>query len=451
MSVQVENLEHNTVKLTIEVPAEEFAKAVRAVYNREKRNISLPGFRKGKVPQNLVEKMYGKNIFCEDAANDILPEAYAEAVEDCGLEITSRPQLSIVQLENGEPFVFAAEVAIRPDVTLGAYTGVEVTIVDTDPTEEEIEKEIDSEREKNARTISIEDRPIESGDIAVIDYEGSIDGVPFDGGSAENHSLEIGSNSFIPGFEDQLIGKNAGSQADVNVTFPEDYHAEDLAGKDALFKVTIHEIKTKVVPELDEDFVQDVSEFDTIEEYRESIAEKIRERKENAAKSAQSEEAIAKIVEAAEMDIPELMIDSQCEDMIDNFARQMQQSGFSLEQYMQMTGSTMDDMKDQVRDEAESGIRRNLVLNQISKEEGFEISDEDLDAELLKMAEMYQMELDQVKAYMGESDLAVIRDDLLQQRATAYIMEHVQYAEPAQEPESEDEAAEKEAAEDTEE
>lgn len=440
MSVKVENLEHNMAKLTIEVPADEFDKAIQSVYNREKRNISIPGFRKGKVPRNLIEKMYGKNIFCEDAANDILPGTYADAVEESGLEVVSRPKLTIVKMENGEPFVIEAEVAVKPEVKLGAYTGVEVTKIDTSATEEEINKEIDSERERNARTVSVEDRPVQDKDTVVIDYKGTIDGKEFEGGSAENYSLVIGSKSFIPGFEDQLIGKESGAETEVNVTFPDDYQAEDLAGKAAVFAVKIHEIKTKVVPEFDLDFVQDVSEFDTIDEYKEDVRKKLETRKQNSAKAQQQDEAIEKIVENSEMDIPDAMIDSQCEDTIDNFSRQLRQQGISMDQYMQYTGTTMDSLKEQVRPDAVSGIEKSLVLDQIVKEEKFEVTDEELEAEIEKMAKMYQMEVDDVKKYLSDSDKESIKDDLLQQKAVEYVFDHVKFVEKAEEPAEEEKA-----------
>lgn len=446
MSVQVENLEKNMAKLTIEVSAEELEKALQEAYNKQKKSISLPGFRKGKVPRIMVEKMYGANVFCDDAANSLLPGAYSSAMEESGLDIVSRPALDIVQLEKGKPFIFTAEVAVKPEVKLGKYMGVTVTKVDTAATEEEIEKEIDSEREKNARNITVEGRAVENGDTAVIDYEGFVDGEAFEGGKGENHSLVIGSGSFIPGFEDQLIGKNAGDDVEVNVTFPEEYHAKDLAGKAAVFKVKINEIKTKEIPKLDEEFVQDVSEFDTVDEYKNSIKEKIEERKANSAKAAQTDEAIKKIVDKSEMDIPEAMIDTQCEDMINQFAQQMAQQGLSMQQYLQFTGMTMDKMKEQVRDEALARIESSLVLEQIAKEENIEITDEDVDAEIEKMAELYKMEADQLKGYMGESEKEAMKKDLAEQRAVDLIMENVKYrAKPKSKKEKE--AAEEGAAE----
>lgn len=426
MSVQVENLEEkNTVKLTIEVSAEELEKALQGAYNRQKKDISMPGFRKGKVPRNMIEKMYGPGVFYEEAANELIPQEYPAAAKESGLEIVSRPVIDIVQIEKGKPFIFTAEVAVKPEVKLGKYVGVTVTKIDTTPTDEEVDAEIKKELENNARIINVEDRAIRSGDTAVIDYEGFVDGVAFDGGKGENHSLEIGSGSFIPGFEDQLIGRNIGDDVDVNVTFPEEYHAPDLAGKAAVFKVKVHEIKEKQIPELDDEFAQDVSEFDTVAEYKDSVKAKLEERKAGDVKRAQEEEAVKKIIDKSEMDIPAAMIDTQCENMINQFAQQMAQQGLSMEQYMQFSGTTMDQLKEQVRPEAEERIKRELVLDQIVKDEQIEVSDEDLDAEIEKMAEMYNMEADQLKGYMGEEEKENMKADMAAQKALAFIMENV--------------------------
>ncbi len=427
MSVQVENLEKNMAKLTIEVSAEELEKALQTAYNRQKKDIVIQGFRKGKAPRMMIEKMYGANVFCDEAANILLPEAYENAAKESGLDIVSRPALEIVQLEKGKAFIFTAEVAVKPEVTLDKYVGVTVTRIDTEATAEEIEKEIASELEKNARTIVVEDRAIESGDTAVIDYEGFCDGVAFEGGKAENHPLVIGSNSFIPGFEDQLIGKTTGEETEINVTFPEEYHSADLAGKAAVFKIKVNEIKTKVVPELDEEFVQDVSEFDTIDEYKASIKEKVEARKAREAKSEQTDEAIKKIVDKAKMEIPELMIETQCEDMINQFGQQMAQQGFSMQQYMQLTGTTPAQLKEQVREEAISRIETQLVLEKIANLESITVSDEELDAELAKMAEMYKMELAQLQSYMGAEEKEAMRKDMAEQKTVQFIMDSVKY------------------------
>lgn len=427
MSVQVENLEKNMAKLTIEVSAEELEKALQMAYNRQKKDISIQGFRKGKAPRMMVEKMYGANVFCDEAANILLPEAYENAAKESGLDIVSRPALEIVQLEKGKAFIFTAEVAVKPEVTLDKYVGITVTKIDTAATEEDIEKEIASELEKNARTVVVEDRAIAEGDTAVIDYEGFCDGVAFEGGKAENHPLVIGSHSFIPGFEEQLVGKTTGEETEINVTFPEEYHSADLAGKAAVFKIKVNEIKTKEVPVLDEEFVQDVSEFDTVEEYKASIKEKVEARKAREAKSEQTDEAIKKIVDKAKMEIPELMIDTQCEDMINQFGQQMAQQGFSMQQYMQITGTTPAQLKEQVREEAISRIETQLVLEKIANIEGITVSDEELDAELAKMAEMYKMELAQLQSYMGAEEKEAMRKDMAEQKTVEFIMASVKY------------------------
>lgn len=425
MNVQVENLEKNMAKLTIEVPAEEVEKALQAAYLKEKSKISLPGFRKGKVPRNMIEKMYGPSVFYEEAANSLIQDNYPAAVEESGADIVSRPTIDVVQIEKGKAFIFTAEVAVKPEVKLGKYLGVQVTKVDTTVTDEEVEEALEKERQKNSRTVTVTDRPVQVGDTAVIDYEGSVDGVTFEGGKAENHSLEIGSHSFIDGFEDQLVGHNAGDDVDVNVTFPEQYHAAELAGKPALFKVKIHEIKAKEVPELDDEFAQDVSEFDTLAEYKEDIRKNLETEKENAAKRTKEDEAIQKIIDKSEMEIPEAMIDTQCENMINEFAQRLAQSGLTMEQYMQFSGVTVDGLKAQVRPEAETRIKSSLVLEQIVKDENIEVTDEEIDAEVEKMAANYGMEADKLKEYMGDSEKESIKRDLAVTKAVDLIMENV--------------------------
>ncbi len=447
MSVQAENLEEkNMVRLTIEVSAQEFENALQEAYQHQKKDFSIPGFRKGKVPRNLIEQMYGPGIFYEEAANILIPEAYNEGAKESGEDIVSRPEIDIVQIEKGKPFIFYADVAVRPDVKLGEYEGVEVTKIDTTPTEDEIMAEIDRERENNSRIVSVEGRAIEDGDTAVIDFEGFIDGEPFEGGQGENHSLEIGSGSFIPGFEEQLIGKNVDEDVEVNVTFPEDYHAPDLAGKDAVFQVKIHEVKEKEIPELDDEFVQDVSEFDTVDEYKESVREKVEEKKASSAKGTQQEEALIKIVEASEMDIPGPMIDGQCENMLNQFARQLTSQGLSLDAYLEYSGMTLDQMKEEIRPDAEMQLRQELVLDAIAEAEEIEITDEDVDAELEKMASMYQMELDQLKEYLTEDEEENMRLDLASRRAMEHVADTMKpVLEPEPEAEEPEDAAEPEA------
>lgn len=354
-------------KLTIEVPAEELEKAIEAAYQKQKSKISVPGFRKGKVPRKMIEKMYGAGIFFEDAANTLIQENYGPAVEESKVDVVSRPTIDVTQIEAGKPFIFTAEVAVRPEVTLGKYLGVQVTKIDTTVTDEEVEAALEKEREKNSRTVTVTDRPVANGDTAVIDFEGFVDGVAFEGGKGENHPLEIGSHSFIDTFEDQLIGHNTGDDVDVNVTFPEQYQAAELAGKPALFKVKIHEIKTKELPELNDEFAQDVSEFDTLDAYKEDLKKHLEVEKENDAKRTKEDEAIKKIIEKSSMDIPEAMIETQCENMINEFAQRIQQSGLSMDQYMQFSGMTLDKLKEQVRPEAETRIKSSLVLEQIAK------------------------------------------------------------------------------------
>ena len=425
MSVQVENLEKNMAKLTIEVAAEKVEKAIQAAYLKERGKISIPGFRKGKVPRNMIEKMYGAAIFYEDAANTLIQENYPAAVDESGIDIVSRPTIDVVQIESGKPFIFTAEVAVRPEVKLGKYLGVQVTKVDTSVSDEEVAEALEKERNNNARTVSVTDRAVANGDTAVIDFEGFVDGVAFEGGKGENHPLEIGSHSFIDTFEDQLVGKNVGDEVEVNVTFPEQYQAAELAGKPAMFKVKINEIKAKELPELDDDFAQDVSEFDTLAEYKEDVKKRLVEQKENEAKRTKEDEAIQKIIDKSSMEIPEAMLETQCENMINEFAQRIAQSGLSMEQYMQFSGLTIDKLKEQVRPEAETRIKSSLVLEQIAKEENIEVTDADIDAEVEKMAAAYGMEADKLKEYMGDAEKESMKRDLAVTKAVDLIMENV--------------------------
>jgi len=429
MSVQVEKLENSMIKLTIDVPETELESAMQDAYNKQKKNISIPGFRKGKVPRAMIEKMYGPEVFYEDAANALMPQAYADAAKECGEDIVSRPTVDIVQIEKGKPFIFTAEVAVKPPVELGQYKGVEVTAIDTNVTDDEVTIAVDRERENNSRTVDVEGRAIESGDTAVIDFEGFIDGEAFEGGKGENHPLEIGSGSFIPGFEDQLIGRNVGDDVEVNVTFPEDYQAEDLKGKDAVFKVKIHEVKTKELPELDDEFAQDVSEFDTVAEYLESVKEKLKKQKEESAKREQEDEALAKIVEDSTMELPDAMVLTRCDEMINQFAQQLAQQGLSLQQYMDYADSDMDQLRQSVRGEAEERIRGELVLEEIAKTENLEVTDEDLDAEIERMAEIYRMEADKLKEHIGEEEAEGLKLDLAIRKAVDFIYENLVFTE----------------------
>ncbi len=424
MSVQVETLEKNMAKLTVEIDAERLDKALDAAYNKQKKSISVPGFRKGKVPRAMVEKMYGVEVFYEDAANILLQETYPEAYDESGLDIVSQPTIDVVQLEKGKPFIYTAEVALKPEVTLGKYNGITVTKIDTAVTDEEVDAEIEIQRNNNARTVTVE-RPIEMGDTAVIDFEGFMDGVAFEGGKGEDFDLEIGSHSFIDTFEDQLVGKTTGEEVEVNVTFPEQYQAEELAGKPALFKVTVKEVKAKEVPELDDEFAQDVSECDTLAAYKEEVKKNLTERKEADAKRTQEEEAIDKIIDASKMDIPEAMVDNQVNSMINDFANNMMQQGLSLDQYMQFTGMTMDKFKDQVRPDAVKRIQSSLVLEQIAKEENIEVTDADVDAEIEKMAQAYGMDVDTLKGYVQDAEKESMKKDIAVQKAVEFVMENV--------------------------
>ena len=425
MSVQVENLEKNMAKLTIEVAAEEVEKAIQEAYLKEKNKISLPGFRKGKVPRKMIEKMYGAGVFYEDAANTLIQGNYPAAADESKIDIVSRPTINIVQIESGKPFIFTAEVAVRPEVKLGKYLGVQVTKVDTSVSEDEVAEALEKERNNNARTVTVTNRPAANGDTVVIDFEGFVDGVAFEGGKGENHSLELGSHSFIDTFEDQLVGKNAEDEVEVNVTFPEQYQAAELAGKPAMFKVKIHEIKAKELPQLDDEFAQDVSEFDTLAEYKEDVKKRLTEQKENEAKRTKEDEAIQKIIDKSEMELPEAMIETQCENMVNEFAQRIAQSGLSMEQYMQFSGLTIEKLKEQVRPEAETRIKSSLVLEQIAKEENIEVTEEDIDAEVAKMAAAYGMEADKLKEYMGDAEKESMKRDISVTKAVTLIMDNV--------------------------
>ena len=425
MSVQVENLEHNMAKLTINVSAEELEKALDSAYKKQKGQISVPGFRKGKVPRAMIEKMYGAGVFYEDAANILMQQTYPAAIDESGVDIVSRPTVDVVQIEKGKEFIYTAEVAVRPEVTLGKYMGVTVTKIDTTVTDEEVDAELENQRNKNARTVTVTDRPVAEGDTAVIDFEGFVDGVAFEGGKGENHPLEIGSHTFIDTFEDQLVGKNTGDEVEVNVTFPEKYQAEDLAGKPATFKVKINEIKTKELPDLDDEFAQDAAGVDTLAEYKEELKKNLTEKKETEAKKTKEDEAIKKIIDKSKMDIPEAMINTQCETMVEEFAQRIAQSGLTMEQYLQFSGMTVDQLKEQVRPEALTRIQSSLVLEQIAKDENIEVTDADVDAEVEKMAKAYGMEPDKLKEYMGDAEKESMKKDIAITKAVDLIMDNI--------------------------
>ena len=420
MSVQVEKSEKNMAKLTIEVSAEKVEKAIQTVYQKAKKNINIPGFRKGKAPRQLIEKMYGKEVFYNDAIDELLPGAYSEAADECGEELVSRPQIDIVQFESGKPFIFTAEVAVKPEVTLGEYKGVQVEKVPVEVLDEEVEADLMKEREANARTITVEGRAVENGDMVSLDFEGFVDGVPFEGGKGENYDLTIGSGSFIPGFEEQLIGAEIDQEVEVNVTFPEDYQAEELQGKAAVFKCTVKEIKEKELPELDDEFASEVSEFETLEEYKADVKAKITERKEREVNSAKEEQVLEAIINDSDMEIPEAMMLTQQRQMVDEFAQRIQMQGLTIDQYYQMTGNSRDKMIEQVRPQAERRIKTRLVLEAIVKAENITATEEEFEEEIKIIGEAYQIEPDQVKETLPESSIKQIREDLAVRKAAEF-------------------------------
>ena len=424
MSLQVENLEHNMAKLTITVSAEEVEKALQAAYLKQRSKISLPGFRKGKVPRQMIEKMYGPEVFYDEAANHMISEAYGKAYDECELEIASQPTIDVVQLEKGKDFIFTAEVAVKPEVKLGEYKGLKVDKVSTRVMQKEVDEEIEKERERNARTVEVTDRAVQDKDIVTLDFEGFVDGVAFEGGKGENYPLTIGSGAFIPGFEEQLIGAEIDKETEVKVTFPEEYQAKELAGKEAVFKCTVHEIKAKELPELDDEFASEVSEeAETLEDYKAEVKAKIKERKENEGKEKKENQAVEQAVANAEIDLPAPVVDLQAKQMADDFARRIMQQGMSVEQYFQFTGLNEEKMMEELKPQAEKRIRTRLVLEAIVAAENIEVSDERLDEELQKMADSYQMEVEKLKEFMGENEKKQMKEDIAVQDAVTLITE----------------------------
>ena len=422
MSLQVEKLEHNMAKLTIEVPAEDVEKALQAAYLKERSKISLPGFRKGKVPRQMIEKMYGPEVFYDEAANHMISEAYGKAFDECELQIVSQPKIEVVQIEKGKSFIFTAEVAVKPEVTLGEYKGLKVDKVSTRVTQKEVDEEIEKERERNARTIDVTDRAVQDKDMVTLDFEGFVDGEAFEGGKGENYPLTIGSGSFIPGCEEQLIGAEIDKETEVKVTFPEDYQAEELAGKDAVFKCTVHQIKAKELPELDDEFASDVSEScETLEDYRAEVKAKIKERKEREGRQKKEDQAVEQAIENSQMDIPQPMIDLEAKQLADDFARRLMQQGMSAEQYFQLTGLSEDKIIEELKPQAEKRIKTRLVLEAVVAAEGIQVSDERLDEELQKMADSYQMEVEKLKEFMGENEKKQMKEDIAVQEAVTLI------------------------------
>ena len=422
MSLKVENLEHNMVKVTIEVDAAKLDAAITKAFNKKKNQFNIPGFRKGKVPQKLIEKEYGVEIFYEDAANILIPEAYEAEMKDCDLEIVSRPEIDVVQLEKGKPFIFTAELAVKPEVTLGDYKGLDVPKTRVTVKKEEVEEELKRTQEQNAREITIEDRPVKDGDILTIDYSGSVDGEKFEGGTAEDQTLVIGSGAFIPGFEDQLIGKELNEETEINVTFPEEYHASDLAGKEAVFEVKIKAIKEKELPELDDEFASEVSEFETLEEYKADIKEKIRSRKKEEANTERENKLVDLAVENAQMDIPDAMVEEQVQQMTEEFAQRLSYQGLSMEQYLQFSGMDAQKFADDMKPQAVKRIETRLVLEAIVKAENIEASEEDYKAEIEKMAAMYQMEAEQFEKIIQGPQKDQIMDDIAVQKAVDFLV-----------------------------
>ncbi len=422
MSIEVEKLEHNMANITVEVPAEQFAAAMKQSYNKNKNRFNVPGFRKGKAPMSIVEKMYGPGSLYDDAIDIVLNETYPDAADESELEIVSQPEISIKQLAEGQPFIYIAEVAVKPPVTLGEYKGIEVERARPEVTDADIDAEIDRQREENARLISVEDRPVQDGDQTLIDFAGTIDGVPFEGGTAEDYPLEIGSHSFIDGFEDQIIGMNLDEERDINVTFPENYGAEELAGKPAVFHVKVKEIQYKEIPEADDEFASEVSEFDTMEEYREDLRQKIADEKQARATTENENRVVEKVVENADIDIPGPMIDMQVNRMINDYNANMQSQGLTLDIYLQYTGQTLEDLKEQTRPTAEMRLRTRLALEEVARAENIEITDERIDEELQRMADQYKLEVDQVREMMGEDGIEQMRSDMAIQDAVDLLV-----------------------------
>ena len=428
MSVQVETLEKNMAKLTVEIEAERLEKALDAAYNKQKKSISMPGFRKGKVPRAMVEKMYGVEVFYEDAVDEVIDASYPDAAKESGLEIVSQPSIDVVQLEKGKPFIYTAEVAVKPEVTLGQYKGVEVQKTKSDVTEEDIETEIKRAREKNSRLITVEDRGVEDGDQVTIDFDGSVDGKRFEGGKAEDYPLTIGSHTFIDNFEEQLIGKKTGEECEVNVTFPAEYHVEELKNKPAVFKVKVKEIQRKELPEANDEFASEVSDFDTLDEYKADIRKKLQEKKEQDAKVENENNVIEKVVENAQMELPQPMVDTQAREMVENYARRLQSQGLNINDYMKYTGMTPEKLMEQMRPEAEKRIKTRLVLEKVVEVENVEVSDEKLDEQINEIAASYKLEGAKLKEMMGEREKEQIREDLKVQAAIDLLVEQAKLA-----------------------
>ena len=427
MSVQVENLEKNTAKLTIEVPAEKFEEAVQHSYNKNKGKFNIPGFRKGKAPFNMIKKMYGVGVFYEDAVDEVIDASYPDAAKESGLEIVSRPAVSIEQIEEGKSFIYTAKVAVKPEVTLGQYKGVEVQKTKSDVTEEDIETEIKRAREKNSRLITVEDRGIEDGDQVTIDFDGSVDGKRFEGGKAEDYPLTIGSHTFIDNFEEQLIGKKTGEECEVNVTFPAEYHVEELKNKPAVFTVQVKEIQRKELPEANDDFASEVSDFDTMEEYKKDLTEKLQAEKIEAAKTADEDKVVAKVIENATMEIPDQMVEEQVNGMVNDYARRLESQGISFKQYVEITGMTAEKIGEQMKPQAIKRIQTRLVLEAVVKAENIQADDAAVEEQFDKMAADFKMDKEQIKGMFGEEQMAQLKEDLAVQKAIDFLVAEAKF------------------------
>ena len=427
MSVQVENLEKNTAKLTIEVPAEKFEEAVQHSYNKNKGKFNIPGFRKGKAPFNMIKKMYGVGVFYEDAVDEVIDASYPDAAKESGLEIVSRPAVSIEQIEEGKSFIYTAKVAVKPEVTLGQYKGVEVQKTKSDVTEEDIETEIKRAREKNSRLITVEDRGVEDGDQVTIDFDGSVDGKRFEGGKAEDYPLTIGSHTFIDNFEEQLIGKKTGEECEVNVTFPAEYHVEELKNKPAVFKVKVKEIQRKELPEANDEFASEVSDFDTMEEYKKDLSEKLHAEKIEAAKTADEDKVVAKVIENATMEIPDQMVEEQVNGMVNDYARRLESQGISFKQYVEITGMTAEKIGEQMKPQAIKRIQTRLVLEAVVKAENIQADDAAVEEQFDKMAADFKMDKEQIKGLFGEEQMAQLKEDLAVQKAIDFLVAEAKF------------------------
>ena len=422
MEFKVEKKEKNMAVITVTVPNDEFRKAVKETYNRDKGKFQLPGFRKGHAPQYMIEKIYGEGVFYEGAVNACINKTWPEASKESGLEIVSRPEIDVAEVGGGKDLVYTGTVAVRPEVVLGEYKGIEVQKADMEVTEADIDEAIGKEQDKNSRLVTVEDRAAENGDTVKINFDGSMDGVAFEGGKGENYPLVLGTGNFIEGFEEQIVGHRTGDAFEVNVTFPENYHAKDLAGKPAVFKCELLEIQRKEFPEVNDEFASEVSEFDTLEEYKADLRKKLEDAKMKSAAAQNENNVIAKVCENAQIDIPAPMIEMQTEQMIDDYARRMQSQGLPLDQYMQYTGMTMDKLKEQFRPQAERNLKTRLVLEEVAKAENIQVSEEAVDAEIKKMAEAYKIEPEKMKEYLGDAEKENITMDLKVQEAVDFLV-----------------------------